>query len=74
MARLPRYFGPGVTLHLIQRGNNCRVIFADDEDFIYFRDCLIDASRREGLAIHACVFMTNPLRLVATPAAETSAG
>ena len=33
MARLPRYFVPGVPLHLIQRGNNRQVIFADDADF-----------------------------------------
>lgn len=74
MARLPRYFVPGVPLHLIQRGNNRQVIFADDEDFAYFRDCLIDAARREGLAIHAYVLMTNHVHLLATPGAETSAG
>jgi putative transposase len=74
MARLPRYFVPGVPLHLIQRGNNRQVIFADDEDFAFFRDCLLDASRREGLAIHAYVFMTNHVHLLATPANETSAG
>ncbi|MCK7492725.1 MAG: transposase [Comamonadaceae bacterium] len=74
MARLPRYFVPDVPLHLIQRGNNRQVIFADDEDFAYFRDCLLDAARREGLAIHAYVFMTNHVHLLATPAAEASAG
>lgn len=45
MARLPRYFVPGVPLHLIQRGNNRQVIFADGEDFAFFRDSLLDASR-----------------------------
>ena len=74
MARLPRYFVPEIPLHLIQRGNNRQVIFADDEDFTHFRDCLLDASRREGLAIHAYVLMTNHLHLLATPAVETSAG
>jgi putative transposase len=74
MARLPRYFVPGVPLHLIQRGNNRQVIFADDEDFAFFRSCLLDASRREGLAIHAYVFMSNHVHLLATPASETSAG
>lgn len=74
MARLPRYFVPGMPLHLIQRGNNRQVIFADDEDFAFFRDCLLDASRREGLAIHAYAFMTNHVHLLATPASATSAG
>jgi len=74
MARLPRYFVPGMPLHLIQRGNNRQVIFAGDEDFAFFRGCLLDASRREGLAIHAYVFMTNHVHLLATPASDTSAG
>jgi len=71
---LPRYFVPEVPLHLIQRGNNREVIFAGDEDFAYFRDCLIDAAHREGLAIHAYMFMTNHVHLLATPAAEAGAG
>jgi len=74
MARLPRYFVPDVPLHLIQRGNDRQVIFAGDEDFGYFRDCLHDAAHREGLAIHAYVFMTNHVHLLATPAAAASAG
>ncbi len=74
MARLPRCCVPGVPLHLIQRGNNRQVIFADDADFIYFRDCLLDAAHGEGLAIHGYVFMPNHLHLLATPAAEASAG
>jgi putative transposase len=40
MARLPRYFVPDVPLHLIQRGNNRQMIFADDGDFVYVRDTL----------------------------------
>jgi hypothetical protein len=30
VARLPRYFVPGVPLHLIERGNNRQVIFFDE--------------------------------------------
>jgi putative transposase len=74
MARLPRYFVPDVPLHLIQRGNDRQVIFAGDEDFGYFRDCLHDAAHREGLAIHAYIFMSNHVHLLATPAAAASAG
>jgi hypothetical protein len=47
MARLPRFLISEIPLHLIQRGNNRQVIFADDEDFGYFRHCLLDASRGE---------------------------
>ena len=41
MARLARYFVLGVPLHLIQRGNNRQVIFADDADFALFRPYFI---------------------------------
>lgn len=74
MARLPRYFAAGVPLHLIQRGNNRQVIFADNDDFACFRDWLIDAARREGLAVHAYVFMTNHVHLLATPSSAPAAG
>jgi putative transposase len=74
MARLPRYFVPGVPLHIIQRGNNRQVIFAEDEEFAFFRECLLDAAHREGLWVHAYVFMTNHVHLLATPNSETSAG
>jgi hypothetical protein len=74
MARLPPFFIPDVPLHLIQRGNNRQVIFADDEDFGHFCACLLDAAHREGRAIHAYVFMTNHLHLLATPATERRPG
>lgn len=61
-------------MHLIQRGNNRQVIFADDDDSGYFHDCLIDVAHFEGLAIHAYIFTTNHVQLLATPAAEASAG
>ena len=67
MARLPRYVIPGQPQHIIQRGNNRQAIFATDQDFQFFRDALVEASGRFGLAIHAYVFMTNHIHLLATP-------
>jgi putative transposase len=72
MARLPRYVIPGQPQHIIQRGNNRQVIFAADGDFQFFRDCLVEAAGRFGLAIHAYVWMTNHIHLLATPAYEDS--
>ena len=68
MARLPRYFSPAVPLHVVQRGNDRQALFADTHDYRYFRECLLDAAQRHGLAIHAYVFMTNHFHLLATPA------
>ena len=72
MARLPRYFVKGVPLHIILRGNNREPIFANDEDCQFFREALLDAAKRHGMAVHAYVFMTNHIHLLASPATEQS--
>ena len=70
MARLPRYVLPGQPQHIIQRGNNRQVIFTRDEDFQFFRDAMVCASEQHGFAIHAYVWMTNHIHLLATPDSE----
>jgi putative transposase len=72
MARLPRYIIPGQPQHIIQRGNNRQAIFASGEDYQFFRDALVDASVKHDLAIHAYVWMTNHIHLLATPGAADS--
>ena len=67
MARLPRYVIPGQPQHIIQRGNNRQVIFAAEADYQFFRDALVEAADKHGLAIHAYVWMTNHVHLLATP-------
>ena len=51
MARLPRYNLPGQPQHVILRGNNRCIIFAAEEDYRFFLDCLQDAADRHGCAI-----------------------
>jgi putative transposase len=72
MARLPRYFVEGMPQHIIQRGNNRDVVFAADEDYRFFLECLGDAAERQGLLVHAYVLMTNHVHLLATPKSEKS--
>jgi len=72
MARLPRYVLPGQPQHIIQRGNNRQVIFAAEADYQFFRDALIEAAKQYGLMIHAYVWMTNHIHLLATPLFENS--
>ena len=72
MARLPRYVIPNQPQHIIQRGNNCQIIFAADADYQFFRDALIDTAVKHGLAVHAYVWMTNHIHLLATPQFEDS--
>jgi putative transposase len=72
MARLPRYFVKNVPQHIILRGNNRETIFVNDDDRLFFKDALQDAAKRNGLAIHAYVFMTNHIHLLASPSTEES--
>ena len=67
MARLARYVIPGQPQHIIQRGNNRKNIFRIDADYQFFRDSLVEAAGRYGLAVHAYVWMNNHIHLLATP-------
>ena len=65
VACLPRYFVPGQPQHIILRGNNRQAIFAAEQ--LFFRDCLVEAAQRFGLGVHAYVWMTHHVHLLATP-------
>jgi putative transposase len=72
MARLPRYVIPGHPQHIIQRGNNRQAIFSAEAGFLFFRDALVEAAAKYGLAVHAYVWMTYHVHLLATPTLEDS--
>jgi len=72
MARLGRYFIPDQPLHVIQRGNDRKAVFFDEDDFVQYRNWLMAAAGANGLAVHAYVLMTNHVHLLATPAGAES--
>ena len=72
MARLPRLSIPGIPQHVIQRGNNRQVCFGAEEDFAAYAHWLKEGSVKYGVALHAWVFMTNHVHLLATPETEES--
>ena len=72
MVRFPRYIIPNQPQHIIQRGNNRQIIFMADADNQFFRDALIEASIKHGLAVHAYLWTTNHIHLPATPQFEDS--
>ncbi|MDX2225401.1 MAG: transposase [Rhodospirillaceae bacterium] len=74
MARLGRWFAPGIPQHIIQRGNNRQPVFFSLEDRRAFRDWLGEIATDHGLAIHAYVLMTNHVHILATPARADSIG
>lgn len=68
MARLPRLTLAGYPHHIIQRGNNRQVIFADAQDFEAMLALLADNAQKFAVAVHAYVLMDNHFHLLATPA------
>ena len=67
MARLPRLCLPGIPVHIIQRGVNRTACFASDEDLAAYAHWLAKSATNNNVAIHAWVFMTNHVHLLATP-------
>ena len=68
MARLPRLTLPGYPHHIIQRGNNRQMIFADTQDFATMMALLAENAQKFAVAVHAYVLMDNHFHLLATPA------
>jgi putative transposase len=68
MARLARLVIPHQPHHIIQRGNDCQLIFRDADDHAAFLRWLREAAKLFKVAIHAYVLMSNHLHLLASPA------
>ena len=69
MPRRARILLPGVSLHLIQRGNNRSACFYADEDYLFYLDVLMEQAKKHGCAIHALCLMTNPVHCWPRPKA-----
>ncbi len=70
MARLNRVCPAGIPQHIIQRGNNRQVCFADEQDFVAYAGWLKEYAEKYQVDIHAWVFMTNHVHLLCTPGIE----
>ena len=72
MPRKPRIYLPGVTCHVVQRGNNRSCCFFSNSDYQFYLDSLEHACEQYKVALHAYVLMTNHCHLLMTP--ETNDG
>ena len=70
MARLPRISPIGIPQHIIQRGNNRQVCFGSEQDMALFAHWLAHYAEEFQVDIHAWVFMTNHVHLLATPCVD----
>ena len=67
MPRTPRLDLPGLTLHVIQRGNNRQPCFHRTRDYHYYLHCLGELLGDLDCQLHAYVLMTNHVHLLVTP-------
>jgi len=67
MARSRRIFLPGLSLHVIKRGNNRQPIFQRDADRQVFLAILRGVVTDKPVIIHGFVLMSNHYHLIVTP-------
>ncbi len=67
MPRRRRVFLPNQPQHIVVRGHNRDPILARVEDFRFLYRCLLEATEKHSLQVHAWVLMHNHLHLLATP-------
>jgi len=67
MPRPPRLESPGITLHVVQRGNNRQPCFFRDRDYAYYLHRLGNLLAELNCELHAYVLMTNHVHLLLTP-------
>ncbi len=72
MARQPRFSLPGQPQHIIQKGNNRKIIFNSDRDFRFYKDKLAEKCLEHKLAVHSYVLMPNHTHILATPYTDKS--
>jgi putative transposase len=70
MARLPRLTVPGYPHHIIQRGNNRQAIFSTSADYELLLSLVDEHARKQHVAVHGYVLMSNHVHLLATPETE----
>lgn len=66
MPRKPRFYIPGLPVHIVQRGHSREPVFFENSDYTAYLGWLTEAAERYGCAIHAYCLMTNHIHLLAT--------
>ena len=72
MARLPRYSIGNQLQHIIQRGLDELDIFINNDDYVFYWACPVDAAKANHLKIHAYILMPDHVHLLASPGEEHS--
>jgi REP element-mobilizing transposase RayT len=67
MPRVGRVVLPNHPHHVVQRGHNRQVVFADARDFEYYLADLRELKEALGLRVYAYCLMTNHVHLLLSP-------
>jgi putative transposase len=69
MPRIGRVVLPGYPHHIIQRGHNRQVVFAETRDFAHYLGTLAEFKAVYGVKVYAYCLMTNHVHLLVAPQA-----
>jgi putative transposase len=72
MPRKPRFYQPGLPVHVFQRGHNKEPVFFENKDYWVYLRFLKESAETCGCLIHAYVLMTNHVHLLVTPETSTA--
>jgi putative transposase len=64
MPRMARVVLPGYPHHIVQRGHNRQVVFAQPNDYIYYLDTLQKWKSEYSVRVYAYCLMTNHIHLI----------
>jgi putative transposase len=72
MARIPRIVVPNHPHHVVQRGHNRGVVFAEESDYLRYLDHLKECKQRFCIKIYAYCLMTNHVHLILDPGEDVA--
>lgn len=74
MPRMGRVVLPNYPHHVVQRGHNRQVVFAEDDDFQRYIENLRELKAAFGVQVYAYCLMTNHVHLLLAPGEAVAAG
>jgi putative transposase len=74
MPRMARVVLPQYPHHVVQRGHNRQVIFAERQDYQRYLDTLREFKEKYAVAVYAFCLMTNHIHLLLSPRESTGIG
>jgi len=72
MPRIGRVVVPNFAHHIVQRGHNRQVVFATEDDFLYYLDTLKTWKLEYEVKVYGYCLMTNHIHLVLEPPDEVA--